>query len=96
MIMLGHVRTIPWNPGFNRLNRLTMQSRPIFFEMIELLKNEEATSEVSITQLRSGALPRPKKKKTAKIDKRLKRKFKKGKISVEVEIINYIWKYYTL
>ena len=79
----------------NRLNRLAMKSHPNFFEMIELLKNEEATTEVSVTKLRSGALPRPKKKKkkTAKINKRLKRKFKKGKISVDIYIrsIGYIF-----
>ena len=80
----------------NRLNRLAMKAHPNFFEMIELLKNEEAATEVSIMQLRSGALPRPKKKRTAQNNRksrRLKRKFNKGKVSAEdyIRSIGYIF-----
>ena len=43
--------------------RLTRKAYPNLFETIELIKNEQASTEVQMIQLAAGGQPRPKKEK---------------------------------
>ena len=45
-----------------RLNQLARKAHPNMFETIELIKNEQASTEVQTIQLTAGGQPRPKRK----------------------------------
>ena len=46
------------------LNRLARKAHPNLYETIELIKNEQASTEVQMIQLAAGGQARPKKKKS--------------------------------
>ena len=56
-----------------RLNRLARKAHPNLFETIELIKNEQASTEVQMIQVAAGGQPRPKKRKAVKQDQQIKR-----------------------
>ena len=55
------------------LNWLARIAHPNLFETIELIKNEQASTEVQMNQLAARGQPRPKKKLLAKHDDQVKR-----------------------
>lgn len=69
----------------NRLNRLAGRDHPNIYQLVALLKKEEAVSEVKILQLRTGGLPVRKRAKWQRMDRRIKRlqtKFTEGNLSI--------------
>ena len=51
-----------------RLNRLARKAHPNLIEIIELIKNEQASTEVQMIQVAAGGQPRPKKRKAVRQD----------------------------
>ena len=60
-----------------RLDRLAKMSHPNIYEVIEIFQREEASSKVTILQLKSGGVARKSKTKAIKNAKRLKKLKKK-------------------
>ena len=52
---------------------MVRKAHPNLFETMELVKNEQASSEVQMIQLAASGQPRPKKKKAVRQDEQIKR-----------------------
>ena len=84
--MRGHYPCIMWNffsydgPRTNnrlegwhsRLKRIVKKPHPNIYEIIDVFKREQATTEVTTLQLETGGNPPPRKKEYSEQDKRIK------------------------
>ena len=73
-----------------RLNRLAKKSHPNIYEVIEIFQREEASSKVTILQLKSGGVARKSKTKAIKYEKKLKKlkmKLRKNIIALQDFVI---------
>ena len=69
-----------------RLNRLASKKHLNLFEVIELIKQEQAATEVQIIQLAGNGEPRPKKRKMQKRENKIKKltsDFDNGHLTIE-------------
>ena len=57
----------------NRLKRISRKAHPNLFELVEILKKEQATTEVTIEQLVGGGRIRAKRRKVVQHEETIKR-----------------------
>ena len=68
------------------MNKVVGKAHPNVFEIVEVFKAEQASTEVSLAQLATGATPPRRARRTVDKDKRiakLKRRFAKNTISLK-------------
>ena len=82
MSLSGSVRTNNhvegWHGWHSRLKKVVGKAHPNIFEIVEVFKKEQASTEVSLTQLSAGAAPPRRRRRVLRRDRLVTENFSKG------------------